>query len=184
MACGADGVELDVWATQDDDALVVTHDWPAAKRLGLEEVLALDAPDGFWLDIEAKSSPKVSPDAGRYASLLSAALKDHLHRVIVRSFDHAFLRAFHAIEPEVPLAALIAYASDDWVGIARAAGASVLSPLHSTVTAERVKKAHDAGIRVSVWTVNGPAAWDRLASLGVDTIITDDPCAAVRHFGG
>ncbi len=198
IACGADGVELDVAVTL-DDALVVTHDL-ALKADGrvvrehraaelplplLDEVLALASPDGFWFDIEVKSSPDASPNAAR---LVSEALHRAFHRascrhrVIVRSFDHAILRAFHILEPAIPLAALIAYQSDDWARIARDANATIISPHYSTITAPRVQSAHDAGIRVSAWTVDDPQDWDRLAATGVDTIITNDPAAAVDHF--
>jgi glycerophosphoryl diester phosphodiesterase len=181
IECGADGVELDVWP-RGEDQLVVTHDWTDASLPTLDEVLALEAPDSFWFDIEAKSAPGLVPDADRYADALSDNLQQFRRRMIVRSFDHAILRAFHAIEPDVPLAALIDYDSNEWVFIALAAGASIISPHYSSVTAQRVRSAHDAGLQVSVWTVNDPADWDRMAALGVDTVITDDPCAAVTHL--
>jgi glycerophosphoryl diester phosphodiesterase len=181
MACGADGVELDVWA-RSDDVLVVTHNWTDGPLLTLDEVLAIDAPEGFWFDIEAKSAPGLAPQAEHYADLLSDTLQGVGRRIMVRSFDHAILRAFHAIEPEAQLAALIDYDSDAWVFIALAAGGGIISPHYSTVTVDRVSDAHDAGIGVSVWTVNDPADWERMAVLGVDTMITDDPCSAVRHF--
>lgn len=179
VACGADGVELDVWPGR-DDTLVVTHDWIEAPLPTLDEVLAIEAPEHFWFNVEAKSAEGIDPEY--YADLLSDTLQATRRRVIVRSFDHAILRAFHRIEPEIPLAALIDYDSEAWAFIALAAGASIISPHYSTVTADRVSAAHDAEIGVSTWTVNQPADWDRMASFGVDTIITDDPCAAVRHL--
>ena len=195
MACGADGVELDVAVTL-DDALVVTHDLilvvthdlilEAGGRIvpSLDEVLRLQSPENFQFDIEAKVAPGLTPPVERYARLLSEAIRRSpvRHRVVVRSFDHGILRAFHALDPDIPLAALIGCQSDAWPSIARAANASIVSPHASTVTGERVRKAHDAGIRVSVWTVNQPKDWDRLAALGVDAIITDDPAAAVTYF--
>ena len=197
MACGADGVELDVAVTL-DDILVVTHDLAlkAGGRMvrehraaelplpALDEVLAIQSPEKFWFDIEAKNQPDLTPRADCYARLLSDAIRRSPvhHRVLVRSFDHDILRAFHAIEPDIPVAALIGYGSDEWPSIARAANASIISPHYSTVTGARVRNAHDAGIRVNTWTVNDPADWDRLAAIGVDTIITDDPAAAVKYF--
>jgi len=197
MACGADGVELDVMATR-DDVLVVTHDflWKDGRRVGehlgadlplptLHGVLALDAPEAFVFDVEAKIETGLGPNARRYAQLLHLAIRGAQvgRRVIVRSFDHDVLLAFHEIEPEVPLAALIESASDRWVEVAHAACASIISPKHSTVTAERVDRAHEAGIRVSVWTVNEVKDWERFAAMEVDVLITDDPEAALRYFG-
>jgi glycerophosphoryl diester phosphodiesterase len=202
MACGADGAELDVAVTL-DDVLVVTHDLVLksdgrivrehrAAELplpALDEVLALDSPEKFWFDIEAKSAPDLTPAAERYAMLIGEAIRRASvnragirHRVVVRSFDHSILRAVHTIQPNLPLAALIGYPSDAWPSIASAANASIISPHYSTVTAERVRSAHDTGIRVSVWTVDDPGDWDRMAALGVDTIITNDPGGAVRYF--
>jgi glycerophosphoryl diester phosphodiesterase len=197
MDCGADGVELDVAVTL-DDVLVVTHDLVLkdgrvvrehrAAQLSLprlEEVLAMAAPPGFCFDIEAKTEAGLTPDPMPYAGLLLGALRGSpAGKLIVRSFDHDILRAFHEVAPEIPLAALIT--SDprfnDWVSVARAAHAAILSPHYSTVTAERVARAHKAGILVSTWTVNESSDWGRLADIGVDTIITDDPAAAVRYF--
>jgi glycerophosphoryl diester phosphodiesterase len=181
MACGADGMELDVFPTI-EDTLLVSHDPVIGPQLPtLDEVLSLVAPENFWFDIEAKSAPGMTPAARWYAQLLRAAIRrsSAVHRILVRSFDCDILRAFHEVEPEIPLAVLIEYASDEWVAIARTAGASIISPHYSTVTEGRVEIAHDAGIRVSTWTVNEPADWVRLAAMGVDTIITDDPAAMV-----
>jgi len=190
MECGADGVELDVAVTL-DDRLAVTHDLvlgdgrvvraQLASDLPLptlDEVLALPTREAFWWDIEAKSEPDLSPAPGVYAGLLSAAIRRD--RVVVRSFDHEILRALHDLEPSIPLACLVDYESDDWLGIVRAVGASIISPHFSTVTAERVSRAHDAGIQVSVWTVNDPGDWARMGEMGVDTVISDDPSRLVR----
>jgi glycerophosphoryl diester phosphodiesterase len=184
IACGADGVELDIVPTP-DNTLWVTHDPVFNLPLPtLDEVLSLAAPDTFWFDIEAKSVPGVTPAALPYARLLSEAIRRSScrHRILVRSFDHTILRAFHELEPDIPLSALIDHDSADWVAIARAAFATAISPHYSTVTAERVAQAHSARIGVSVWTVNDPGDWARLAAMGVDAIITDDPAAAVDYF--
>ena len=43
------------------------------------------------------------------------------------------------------------------------------------VTRRFVRKAHDRGIRVDVWTIDDEAAMRRLLSFGVDGIMTDRP---------
>jgi glycerophosphoryl diester phosphodiesterase len=178
IAPEADGVELDVVVTR-DRALVVNHDPVDGDAADLsfprlEAVLQTEVPDGYWFDIESKNAP---------ADLVADVVRRYRarRRMIVRSFDHAFLRAFHAIEPDVPLAALIEYDAEDWAGIARAAMASIISPMYTTVTAERVARAHHAGVQVSAWTVNTEADWTRLEAMAVDTVITDYPARAVRR---
>ena len=195
MESGADGVELDVVVTLDDQ-LVVTHDMvlPQDGRVvrrhraadlplpTLDEVLSLAAPETFCFDIEAKHAPGMAPDAAPYAVLLSAAIRRSRagHRILVRSFEHDILRAFHEIEPGIPLSALISYPSDEWAAIARSASATNISPHYSTVTSGRVASAHEAGVGVSVWTVNEPEDWGKLTAMGVDSIITDDPARLVN----
>jgi glycerophosphoryl diester phosphodiesterase len=177
IAPEADGMELDVVITT-DNVLVVNHDpvVGAAAELPyprLEAVLDLPLEKDYWFDIESKNAPP---------ELMAAVIRAYRERrrMMVRSFDHEFLRAFHAIEPEIPLAALINYDADNWAAIARGACANTISPLHTTVNADRVKRAHDAGIEVSAWTANTPEDWIRLAATGIDTLITDDPVGAKR----
>jgi glycerophosphoryl diester phosphodiesterase len=176
-------LELDVWPY--DGKLVVTHDPSFSAPLPtLGVVLRLLAPEDFWFDVEAKAEAGITPDAGTYARLLSEVIRRSpvRERVMVRSFDHEILRAFAGIEPEIPLSALIEGETDEWVAIARSARACAISPNYASVKGDRVSQAHAAGIRVSVWTVNDPVEWDRLAAMGVDAVITDDPAAAVRHW--
>jgi len=59
--------------------------------------------------------------------------------------------------------------------LVQAAGGHVWSPYAGDVDAAAVAEAHDLGLRVVVWTVNGPAAMHALIDLGVDGIITDYP---------
>jgi glycerophosphoryl diester phosphodiesterase len=179
IAPEADGVELDVGVTR-DGVLVVNHDPVDAVAADLpyptlEQVLEKEVPKGFWFDIESKNAPAAAvADAVRHYA--------ERRRMIVRSFDHSFLRAFHELQPAIPLAALIEFDSDDWIGIARAANAAIISPVYTTVTRERVVQAHSAGIAVSAWTPNTPEEWARLRECQVDTVITDRPSAAVRHL--
>ena len=94
-------------------------------------------------------------------------------RVTVQSFDPRSLRAVHAIDPNIRLAALTFTSTrlDDLV----AGGTTVWSPRASTLTAQLIADAHDIGLDVIPWTVNDPAEMNELISWGVDGIITDRP---------
>ena len=59
--------------------------------------------------------------------------------------------------------------------VARSLNADALHPFSMYVNADLVKKTHAAGMAINVWTVNSPRTIQRLASLGVDGIITDYP---------
>ena len=64
--------------------------------------------------------------------------------------------------------------------MAQAAGCSIWSPFWRNVTAENVAEAQALRLKVIPWTVNDPAEIERLATLGVDGIITDYPDRARR----
>lgn len=55
-----------------------------------------------------------------------------------------------------------------------------LHPEGRLVTAERLVRWRNRGWQVWPWTVNDPRQWARLAELGVDALITDDPGALAR----
>jgi glycerophosphoryl diester phosphodiesterase len=57
----------------------------------------------------------------------------------------------------------------------KAAGGKVWSPYFNDVDAEKLKDAHDLGLRVVVWTVNEPAQIVKMLELGVDGLISDRP---------
>jgi glycerophosphoryl diester phosphodiesterase len=57
----------------------------------------------------------------------------------------------------------------------KAAGGAVWSPYFGDVTAASIAEAHDAGLRVVVWTVNREDDMARMIALGVDGIISDQP---------
>ncbi|WAP53371.1 alkaline phosphatase [Arthrobacter sp. ATA002] len=118
-------------------------------------------------------------------------------RTTIQSFDWAALNLVAEIAPDLKLVALAEDAValqvgqpgaapqlggldiDDYNGspalAADAAGYDVLSPLATTVTAQLIQEAHDAGLPVIPWTVNTAEAMNALMDLGVDGLITDYP---------
>ncbi len=161
---------------------------PGTRIPTLDEVLALAARGSFEFNIEMKSDakqPELSPEPRRFAELTAAAIRRHKleKRVMVQSFDFRTLRALRAIAPEIRQSALYGGMPKDLVEISReAGGAEIVSPHHLLVTEGKVKKAHEAGLKVVPWTANTAGAWDRLIGDGVDAIITDDPAALIAHL--
>jgi glycerophosphoryl diester phosphodiesterase len=190
IACGADAVELDVVVTTDGE-LAVTHDPVDAAFADLpagiprlEDVLALSSGNEIVFDIEMKECGRLTPKPEDYARMVLARVSDaSLHgRIMVRSFEHEFLRAMHSLNPDLPLVTLVENGAADWVRVCEEAFAVCISPRFEDVTAEAVIRAHAAGLGVIPWTVNDPADWTRLISIGVDAIVTDDPAALVRFI--
>ncbi len=55
-------------------------------------------------------------------------------------------------------------------------------PKYTLITSKLVQAVHSAGKTMITWTVNDEKAMQRLASWGVDGIISDDPQLLVRTF--
>ena len=96
------------------------------------------------------------------------------HLTTVVSFDHAALRRLRRLDESISLGAsfkrpLLA------VRRARLLGAGCVAPHWPYATRGFIRRAHKAGLKVIVWTVNQPRAMQRLVQRGVDGIITDDP---------
>ena len=60
--------------------------------------------------------------------------------------------------------------------------AQIISPIFPTVTPEKVREAHAAGLQVIPWTANKPEQWEKLIQARVDAIITDDPAGLIEYL--
>ena len=206
VALGADGVELDVHRTR-DGGLVVRHDAGTSAgvlaeltrdeiRRALPEVPdleeALDVCGGLLVNVEIKNSPHEAdwdPDH-RAAELLVELLarRTGRDRVLVSSFDLGSVDRVHALAPDVPTALLTGRMDPlDGLGVVEAHGHRALHPFVGMIAgpraAEVTDRAHELGVDVNVWTVNDHDELVRLASVGVDALITDVPAVALAAVG-
>ncbi len=162
----------------------------------LDEVCSLVSAASVTLAVELKSNPSW-PDADVRALTSSAVETLARHRLTARArilgFDWRVLRVAAELAPDVPRVALVEaltwapgsawlagldpadYAERGLPAAARDIGAAWLSPPDPMATAALVAAAHDAGLRIAVWTVNDPARMAELIELGADAIVTDRP---------
>jgi len=112
------------------------------------------------------------PLAEAVAQLLGAP---SAQRFIVSSFDPYALEAFTSLS-SVPVGFLHS-PSGRWDTSTPMKGLAYQAwhPHHSEVTAQAVRREHEAGRKVHVWTVNDPRHAVQLAKLGVDAVITNRP---------
>ena len=190
-ASGADVVEFDI-----SPGLLVGHserELPAAT-LTLDEALEELAPHAVALHLDVKLPG--------YEEEVVAAVRRHdlSDRAYVSSAYAVTTRRFAQIAPGLPVA--IGYPRDR-LGVARApwpsgltsAGAAALRAamparvpvllrwaradalsLHHTLCSRAVvATAHRLGAPVLAWTANDAAAIRRLAEIGVDAVVSDDP---------
>ena len=201
---GADGVELDVRLTA-DGALAVHHD---AEIPGLGAIAALGVADlpahvplladvlavceGIVVNVEIKNAPQDPGwDPGEAVAALVAATIDEAgrtDRVIVSSFQVPTLRAVQAADPRLALGTLWGFATQPGPALAEAADAGfrAVHPFVSSVDPDLVRRAHDAGLALNVWTVNAPDDLRAMVAWGADAVITDrldDALAIARGEG-
>ncbi len=189
---GADLVELDV-----THGLVVAHE-AGAPGLHLFQVLELLAPHPIGLHVDLKQP-------GDETAVLDALDRYGLRdRALLSTAFPRVARLLGTLAPDVPRA--IGYPRDrvgaagfPWPGALTRTGAAALRaampariPLllartqatvlalhHSLCSAAAVAAAHRRDVPVFAWTANDPEAIARLASCGVDAIVSDDPKQAL-----
>jgi glycerophosphoryl diester phosphodiesterase len=156
---------------------------PGTRVPTLDEVFDLGRGNQIWFNVETKifaDKPELTPDPEAFTKLILDLIRKHGlgKRVILQSFDPRTLRVMKKLDPSIPRAALFE-TERDWPEVAREFDATIFSPEYHLVTAERVAKAHAAGLQVVPWTVDKPEDWQRLAAAKVDAIISDDPAALI-----
>jgi glycerophosphoryl diester phosphodiesterase len=177
LALGCDEIETDVWLME-DGKLVIGHDGPASSDglLTLDDVL--DHCRGrIGVNVEMKcgwSDEQAHQTGIRVAERLAKRGDDDVY---VSSFWYAALAGARETAPKVRRAFVYGAAPDMTALLAQARALELwaLHPERYYVTPERVAAAHAASLRVNVWTVNDPAEILRLASWGVDGIMSDYP---------
>lgn len=195
---GADWVEVDVRRTADAE-IVVHHDPHTSNGVLISEACAASLPDyistlgeilaacgDMGVNIEIKNEPDepdYDPEHQMVARILEMA-SAHLtrDRTLITSFDMGAINAVHDQDPMMPTGLLTADAIGVEVAIGRAAAHnhSTINPSNEITTPRWVAAAHEAELKVFVWTVDDPDRMMELAAMGVDGIITNVPDVAVR----
>ena len=109
-------------------------------------------------------------------------------RVLIQSFSAASLGRIREMDPALPLIQLIRSRTSarrivaDLPQIAEYAVG--IGPSHRAVTPALVEAAHDAGLHVHPYTVNGERPMRRMIDAGVDGIFTDEPDRLRGMVGG
>jgi len=190
---GADWVELDA-RRSNDGVVVVSHDacLPDGRMIvetafdDLPESMpslaeALEGCDPMGVNIEIKNLPD-EPDydsdnvvSDAVAALVQAYLGTE--RSLVTSFNIDALDRLKDVDSTISCGWLTFDLGDPASAIGRAVahGMSTINPYDATVDASLVRRAHEAGLGVNVWTVDEPERMTTLHQWGVDGIITNVP---------
>lgn len=162
------------------------HPKRARSEYAAERVPSLSAALGSLADFDGLVYIELKC-GHRFAPLVEAVcemLRDSpiLSRIIIKSFRLAAVRAARDMLPGVETAALfepsilnILRRRSYIIEMARDAGATQLSLHRSLVTPRLAGLARQAGMPVTVWTVDNPKWVNRCERLGVTALITNDP---------
>lgn len=207
LAEGADGVELDVHRTADDD-LVVCHDAASPAGVVSEMTLAaiqrafplvptlaacLDACTGSLVNVEIKNLPGDADwdPSDRAAELVVELLVSRKasgrepDKVVVSSFNLTTVDRVRTLDAAIETALLSDGSFDplEALVVAEQHGHAGLHPqvgrLEGRVAGALAMRARERGVALRPWTVNDPAEIARLGALGYDAVISDDPLVAI-----
>jgi glycerophosphoryl diester phosphodiesterase len=206
LEMGADGIEFDVRLSADDVA-VLHHD-PEVDGFGVlrdhsfEEIRArlpwvptldelLTVTGDMLLNVEIKNHPG-QPDydrSDRAVEVVAEWIRANAvaDRVVVSSFNPTTVDRMHDHLAEVATGQLLdrrVRLLDQLAPIAER-GHSWVVPHESSLgrdAATVVSAAHDAGLSVAVWTVDGTRKLQALAAAGVDAVITNRPRKALELY--
>jgi glycerophosphoryl diester phosphodiesterase len=209
---GADGIELDVHLSSDEQPVVI-HDFTlerttdgegSVSQRSVQELKRLDA--GGWHDRRFRGQRVQTlqevlerfRDRARFwielrgGSAVYPGIEERVvsmieiyevvDRVLVQSFDLATISRVRALNRDVPVGALVAQSPVD-DDLLRAGAADAICPGAHMVTPEMLADIRRAARACYVWTVNEPAQMDRLVEWGVSGIITDRPGLLKARLG-
>jgi len=195
---GVDGIEIDIFRCASGE-LVVFHDLTLEKltnaegyieQLSLDSIRkiavledyaiptlaeALDLIDGqVLLNIELKGPNTAVLTNDLIQSYLSMEQWSP-EQLIISSFNWEELKAFYAVNTQIPIAILTEDDPLDAIPIAQQLNAVAINPNHQMLNANNVHKIKNKGLKIYPWTINAPEDISSAIELGVDGIITDFP---------
>ena len=107
-------------------------------------------------------------------------------RLVVQSFDTRALEYMEERYPEFILSYLVDAKEPDFDKFMAKLRITTewLSPHHSIVTEELVKKCHEKGMKIVPWTVDAPEDIKRMIDLKVEAIISNYPDRVIMQTRG
>jgi glycerophosphoryl diester phosphodiesterase len=200
VAQGADMLELDLRRTR-DGAIVVLHDqsllrlWELDASVGdleLAEVARLGAGD-VRIPTLRQVFDAVPPEvelmvdftrrevvAGALDQALSA---DALERCLFVTGNVEALRLLRGLSGRARIGLTWTEGADPPLPLLDELGAEYWNPMFSFVTAAGVDAVHEAGLRVSTWTVDSREDMGRVVTDGVDGVVSNRVAELVNFLG-
>jgi glycerophosphoryl diester phosphodiesterase len=203
IALGSDWIEVDVYVVAGE--LIVIHDERLERttsgagyvsHTSLAYLRSLDAGKGQSVptlrevldSVDGRAGINVELKGPKTAGLTVSLIEEYVEKrqwsyehFIVSSFSRRQLKEVGKLDPSIRIGILIDRPRRHYARFARLYSAYALHIHVSLVNARSVKRAHERGLKVFVYTVNSPEDIHRLESLGVDGIFTDFPELVVKR---
>ena len=159
------------------DARKAGPNWPNPCPIPtLDELFSKCAFDHWQLEVKSASRKNAARTVEAIAHLVDKhQLKDH---VTITSSSREVLKALKHYAPHLSRGLVAEYAWLDPIKVAQQYECQMLALNWTLCTPERLRKAQQQGLHVSVWTVNDACLMRRLAEAGVNSLITDFPTLA------
>ncbi len=129
---------------------------------------------GTMANVEIKPAPGTDRETGRAVASLAQSLWQGTTAPLLSSFSFEALMAAREVAPQLPRGFIVGDPADADFGRLREMEAVSLHCSRKAASPELLARAHAAGCRVLVWTVNDPPEARRLLAMGADGIITDN----------
>jgi len=190
---GADGIELDVHLSADEEAIVIhddtvdrtiknaagfVKDFTVAEfqKVGvptLVEVFHI-LPEGAFLNIEIKD-PKATKIVVEEIEKFVRLKEITYQKIVVSSFDWKVLKEVKILNSKIRLGVLTEENLAAAFELAKEIEAYSINPWFELLTTEFVELAHEQKFKIHTFTVNSPEDITFVKNLGVDAIISDFP---------
>jgi glycerophosphoryl diester phosphodiesterase len=189
---GVNAIELDVRKTK-DGKLVVIHDAEVNKttngmgkvdKLTLEEIKELDTQKGEkiptlkealeFLGEKVKILIELKEPGYEEETYDLIKKKDLIDNVIIVSFKEEALNKIRELDPNIETGLIYARYKKPLEKAVELKVDYVLPLYHFTHTTD-VKRAHEKGLKVIVWTINKKEDVEKYVAKGVDGITSDSP---------
>ncbi len=129
---------------------------------------------GTMANVEIKPAPGTDRETGRAVASLAQSFWEGTTAPLLSSFSFEALMAAREAAPQLPRGFIVGEPTGADFERLRELDAVSLHCSRKAASPELLDRAHAAGCRVLVWTVNDPPEAKRLLSWGADGIITDN----------
>ena len=142
----------------------------------LQEALAFTSEHDWRVNVEIKDATGTPGDAIVVEKTVGLIREMQMEgRVIVSSFNHAYIQKVRQLDPGMRTAALVNTTVTDPVALLQQYDAQAFNPDLKHTSPQQIAQLLQAGDEVYVWTVNDAGDIRTLAQAGATGIITDFP---------